>query len=396
MRQTWRWFGPDDTVTLQDIRQAGAVGVVTALYHILPGKIWPQDQIHKRRQEIEAAGLSWDVVESLPVSEAIRSGAPDAAAHFKTWAMSLENLAAEGIKTVCYNFMPVLDWTRTELAAPMPTGATAMRFDLIDFAAFDMFVLGRTDAATDYPEPVQDAATTRAAEFSQRDRDALTQNILQGLPGAVECWTLETLRDRLQAYAGTDGEKLRANFAAFLNAVVPVAERLGIRLCCHPDDPPWPLLGLPRIMSTEADYEWLVTVVPSPANGITFCTGSLGARGDNDLPGMMQRLGQHVHFLHLRNVQREDETVPNSFYEDEHLTGSTDMIAVIKAILAEQSRRKAEGREDWEIPMRPDHGQDILDDKKRGGAPGYPAIGRLKGLAELRGAMMALSHKDGS
>ena len=357
-----------------------------------PGEVWPRDQIRARREEIEAAGLTWDVVESLPVSEAIRNGSADAEAHFSNWATSLEHLAAEGLQVICYNFMPVLDWTRTDLAAVMATGATAMRFDLVDFAAFDLFVLGRDAAPADYPNAVVAAARDRAEGFTDVDRDRLTENILAGLPGTVEHWTLDTLRDRLQSYAGIDADGLRANMAAFLRAVVPTAERLGMRLCCHPDDPPWSLLGLPRIMSTEADYRWLVDVVPSPANGITYCTGSLGARGDNDLPGMMERLGEHVHFLHLRNVRREDDTVPGSFFEDEHLTGSTDMIAVIKAILAEQARRRAEGRTDHEIPMRPDHGQDILDDLTRDSMPGYPAIGRLKGLAELRGAMMALSH----
>lgn len=394
MRQTWRWFGPVDNVTLSEIRQAGASGIVTALYHIKPGEIWPREAIRERREMIEAAGLTWDVVESLPVSEAIRTGAPEATQHFANWITSLENLAAEGLQVICYNFMPVLDWTRTDLAARMPSGATALRFDLIDFAAFDLFILNRDGADADYPETVQLKAKARAEGFTQDDRDRLVRNILAGLPGAVEHWTLNTLRDKLAGYAGIDADKLRENMAAFLRAVVPSAEQLQMRLCCHPDDPPWPLLGLPRIMSTLEDYEWLVGVVPSPANGVTFCTGSLGARPDNDLPAMMEKLGPHVHFLHLRNVRIEDGTIPGSFHEDEHLGGSTDMIAVIKAVLTEQRRRRAEGRADWQIPMRPDHGQDILDDQHRSSAPGYPAIGRLKGLAELRGAMLALSHGD--
>jgi len=390
MKQTWRWFGPNDNVTLAQVRQAGAAGIVTALHDIPPGDVWSRDTIRARREMIEAAGLSWDVVESLPISEAIRTAAPETAAHIQAWKTSLEHLAAEGIKVVCYNIMPVLDWTRTELAAPMPSGATAMRFDLIDFAAFDLFVLKREKAGADYPERVVDLARERAAGFSKDDHARLTGNILAGLPGAVEHWTLDTLRTRLKAYGDIDAARLRENLKTFLTAVVPTAERLGMRLCCHPDDPPWPLLGLPRIMSTEEDYTWLVQAVPSPANGITFCTGSLGARPDNDLPGMVRRLGQHVHFLHLRNVRLEDGTVPGSFFEDEHLGGSTDMIAVIKAVLAEQNRRRA----DCQIPMRPDHGQNILDDHKRETAPGYPAIGRLRGLAELRGAMAALGHTD--
>lgn len=392
MRQTWRWFGPDDNVTLSEIRQAGAEGIVTALYDIKPGDVWPRRAIKERRALIEAAGLTWDVVESLPVSEAIRTGAPDAKLHFANWITSLENLAAEGLRVICYNFMPVLDWTRTDLTAPMPSGATALRFDLIDFAAFDLYVLERDGAVQDYPNDIVAQARQRAKTFDQPDRDRLVRNILAGLPGAVEHWTLDTLRERLATYAGIDADRLRENMAAFLRAVVPNAEKLGMRLCCHPDDPPWPLLGLPRIMSTVADYEWLVDTVPSPANGVTFCTGSLGARPDNDLPAMMAALGPHVHFLHLRNVRIEDGTVPGSFHEDEHLAGSTDMIAVIEAVLAEQTRRRVEGRADWQIPMRPDHGQNILDDHHRGSAPGYPAIGRLKGLAELRGAMLALAH----
>lgn len=392
MRQTWRWFGPEDNVTLSEIRQAGADGIVSALGEIGPGEIWPGETIRERRETIEAAGLSWDVVENLPVSEAIRAGAPESANHFANWIASLENLAAEGISVICYNFMPVLDWTRTDLAAPMPSGATAMRFDLIDFAAFDLFVLGRENAVLDYPDRVVAQAHKRAERLDGADRDRLARNILAGLPGAVERWSITTLRQHLGLYRGIGPERLRDNMAAILRTVVPAAERLGVRLCCHPDDPPWPLLGLPRIVSTAADLEWLVGVVPSPANGITLCTGSLGARADNDLPAMMATLGPHVHFLHLRNVRREDATIPGSLHEDEHLAGSTDMIAVLKAIRAEQTRRRAEGRKDWRIPMRPDHGQDILDDHRRASAPGYPAIGRLRGVAEVRGAMMALSH----
>lgn len=392
MKQTWRWFGPVDKVTLGDVRQAGASGIVTALYDITPGEVWTRAAIAERKAQIEAAGLTWDVVESLPVSEAIRTGAAETTRHVANWITSLENLAAEGIQVICYNFMPVLDWTRTDLAAPMASGARALRFDLVDFALFDIHVLGRAGAADDYPDTVRMAADARAAMLTSEGRERLTATILAGLPGAVEHWTLDSFRDRLATYAGIDAERLRGNLADFLKAVVPHAERLGMRLCCHPDDPPWPLFGLPRIMSTEADYRWLVDAVPSPANGITFCTGSLGARGDNDLPGMMSRLGSHVHFLHLRNVRREDETVPASFYEDEHLSGSTDMVAVIKAVVAEERRRRAEGRADASIPMRPDHGQEILDDQTRRAAPGYPAIGRLKGLAELRGVFLALEH----
>lgn len=396
MRQTWRWFGPADKVTLWDIRQAGAEGIVTALYHIPPGRVWTRADIRKRIAEVEfhddgtPSGLTLDVIESIPVSEAIKTAGPDREAHVASWIESMANCAAEGIRVICYNFMPVLDWTRTDLKHRRPNGALALRYDLPDFAAFDIHVLNRPHAARDYPADVVSEAALRAATWDDAARAKIAGNILAGLPGSVERWTLDSFRARLATYDGIAAEGLRANMAWFLERVVPAAESLGVRLCCHPDDPPWPLFGLPRIMSTEGDYRWLVDVVASPANGITFCTGSLGARGDNDLPGMVRRLGPHIHFLHLRNVRREGETIPCSFFEDDHLGGSTDMVAVIREVVAEQNRRRAEGRADWQIPMRPDHGQEILTDAERVGAPGYPAVGRLKGLAELRGAMLAL------
>lgn len=396
MRQTWRWFGPADKVTLWDIRQAGAEGIVTSLYHIPPGQAWSRAEIRKRIDEVERhedgspSGLTLDVIESIPVSEAIKTAGPEREAHVTAWIESLRNCAAEGLRVICYNFMPVLDWTRTDLKHRRPNGALALRYDLPDFAAFDIHVLARKDAAQGYAPDVLAEAAGRAATWDDAARDRLAGNILAGLPGSVERWTLDSFRARLATYDGITADALRANMEWFLRRVVPVAEELGLRLCCHPDDPPWALFGLPRIMSTEADYRWLVDVVPSPANGITFCTGSLGARGDNDLEGMVQRLGPHIHFLHLRNVRREGAAVPCSFFEDDHLGGSTDMVAVIRAVVREQNRRRAEGRADWQIPMRPDHGQEILTDAKHVGAPGYPAVGRLKGLAELRGAMLAL------
>jgi len=289
--------------------------------------------------------------------------------------------------------MPILDWTRTELAAPMFSGATAMYFDLLDFIAFDCFILERMDAQNDYEKQLVDKAKHRFEGFSKEKKLILSKNITAGLPGAGETLTFQEVKRRLEGYSGIDADKLRENFKYFLDAVVPTAEKLGVRLCCHPDDPPWPLLGLPRIMSTEEDYNWLVNVHPSKANGITFCTGSLGTSFENDLPGMVSRLGKHIHFFHLRNVTREQESIPTSFYEDEHLSGNSDMIEIISEIIREENRRKAEGREDWSIPMRPDHGQNILDDHGRNAMPGYPAIGRLKGLAELRGVFKALEHK---
>ena len=398
MIETWRWFGPTDKVTLSDIRQTGASGIVTSLYHLEPGLVWKKEEISSRLTEIAGSkshptNLSWQVVESLPVSEVIKTGSHPRDEHIKAWIESMENLSELGINVICYNFMPILDWTRTELAAPMSSGATAMYFDLLDFIAFDCFILERINAQSDYEKQLVDVAKKRFEGFSKEKKSTLSKNITAGLPGAGEKLTFEEVKRRLEAYSGIDADKLRENFKYFLDAVVPTAEKLGVRLCCHPDDPPWPLLGLPRIMSTEEDYNWLVNIHPSKANGITFCTGSLGASFENDLPGMVSRLGQHIHFLHLRNVTREQESIPTSFYEDEHLSGNSDMIEIISEIIREENRRKAEGREDWSIPMRPDHGQNILDDHGRNAMPGYPAIGRLKGLAELRGVFKALEHK---
>jgi mannonate dehydratase len=398
MRQTWRWFGPGDPASVEDMEQAGVEGVVSALHHVRTGAVWTPGEIAKRQREIATRGdgtassLAWEVVESLPVSEEIKRQSGDWRAHLDAWRTSLENLAAAGIAVICYNFMPVLDWTRTDLRHRRPDGATAMRFDLVDFIAFDLQILAREGARADYPEALVEAATARHADMSEARRGELARNVTAGLPGAAETFSLQDVRRHLAAYSGVSAERLRRNLIDFLGEVTPTAERLGLRLCCHPDDPPWPLLGLPRVMSTEADYLAVLEAVDSPANGVTFCTGSLGARPDNDLPAMMERLGPRVHFLHLRNVTREGTDAPCSFFEDRHLEGGTDMVAVIAAVLREEARRRAEGRADASIPMRPDHGQDILDDLRRPGQPGYPRIGRLKGLAELRGIAAALSH----
>ena len=391
MRHTWRWFGPVDRVTVRDAAQAGAAGIVSALHHIPTGEVWPQGEIARRHDEIRAGGLVWDVVESVPVSEAIKTRSGDWRAHVANWAETLRRLADSGIRTVCYNFMPVLDWTRTDLRWETRHGARAMRFDLPDFVAFDIHILQRPGAAGDYPAALVDEAARRAAAFTQDRIADLSRNIGAGLPGSADGYTLDQLRERLATYDAIDADRLRRHLVDFLSEVVPVAEAVGINLCAHPDDPPWPLLGLPRILSTEADYRAMLDAVPSRANGVTFCTGSLGARGDHDLPAMAARLADRIHFVHLRNVTREADTTPCSFFEDEHLEGGTDMVAVIAALLAEEARRQAEGRPDAEIPMRPDHGQDILDDLTRMAQPGYPAIGRLKGLAELRGIERALS-----
>ncbi|WP_127903587.1 mannonate dehydratase [Solirhodobacter olei] len=396
MKETWRWFGPADRVSVTEARQAGARGIVTALHHVATGDVWQPTEIAKRQQEVRHAPdgapttLDWDVVESLPVSEAIKTQTGDWRAHVDNWRESLGNLAAAGIRVICYNFMPVLDWTRTDLAWPLPNRGTAMRFDLSDFAAFDIHILARKGAAADYPQEFREEADRRFASMSDEAKVKLARNVTAGLPGAAEHWTLADLSAQLERYAGISARRLHQNYIDFLTEVVPDAERLGMRLCCHPDDPPFPLLGLPRIMSTLEDYQRTLAAVESPANGATLCSGSLGARGDNDLAAMARALGPKIHFAHLRNVTRETEGTPCSFHEAEHLNGGTNMVALIGALLDEEARRRAEGRTDAEIPMRPDHGQDILDDLTRGAQPGYPAIGRMKGLAEIRGVMRAL------
>ncbi|GLK64254.1 mannonate dehydratase [Paracoccus kondratievae] len=398
MRHTWRWFGPKDRVSIDDMLQAGVQGVVTALHHVPTGTVWSPQEIARRQAELSVmtdgapSGLKWEVVESLPVSEAIKTQTGDWRGHVQNWITSMRHLKAAGIEVICYNFMPVLDWTRTDLAWRRPNGARCMRFDLIDFAAFDLHILQRKGAAEDFPEELRDEAGRRFAAMDETRRKELAGNVVFGLPGAAEHFTLEDVRALLDSYAPVTDAVLRRNFHDFLEQVVPVAQEIGVRLCCHPDDPPFPLLGLPRVMSTEADYAERMAAVDLPANGITLCSGSLGARPENNLPGMMERLGDRVHFLHLRNVRRDTDTAPCSFFEDEHLAGQTDMIALIAAVLREEARRRDAGRSDAVIPMRPDHGQDILDDIGRGGQPGYPAIGRLKGLAELRGVELALSH----
>ena len=400
MRQTWRWFGPTDLTSIDDITQVGAVGVVSALHHVPNGVIWTPEEIAKRHREIAtrkdgtASGLTWDVVESLPVSEDIKKQKNDWRQHIDNYKVSMRNLADSGIEVVCYNFMPVLDWTRTNLRWTVANGASCMRFDINDFAAFDIYVLERPGAPADYTNAIADEAAQRFAGMNEDDKKQLARNITMGLPGSTESMTLDDVRAHLAEYGAISREQLRANFVDFLEQVVPTAEELGVRLCCHPDDPPFALLGLPRVMSTEADYKYMIDAVDSPSNGITLCSGSLGARPDNDLPGMMDRLGDKVHFLHLRNVKRDSDDVVGSFFESEHLGGDVDMVALIAAVVREENRRKAAGRKDHTIPMRPDHGQDILDDLTRRFQPGYPTIGRMKGLAELRGVMAAFEHKE--
>ncbi len=399
MRQTWRWFGPRDLARIDDMVQAGVEGVVTALHHVDTGAIWTPREIAERQAQLRVlkdgrpSGLEWEVVESLPVSEDIKKQKGNWRTHIENYRTSLDNLARAGIETICYNFMPVLDWTRTELNYRLSHGGTCMRFDYIDFAAFDIFILERVGACEDFPEEIVMAATERFATMDEATRARITSNVTCGLPGGTETLTLDGVREHLAEYDNITDEQLRSHFTAFLEEVIPTAEKNGQRLCCHPDDPPFGLLGLPRVMSTEKDYAWLVKAVDLNANGITLCSGSLGSRPDNDLPGMMRRLGDRVHFVHLRNVKRETDALRGSFYEAEHLGGDTDMVALVAEILREEVRRKAGGRRDAQIPMRPDHGQDILDDLGRKAQPGYPTIGRLRGLAELRGVMRALQHE---
>ncbi len=389
LEQTFRWFGPSDPVTLVAIRQTGATGIVNALHHIKAGEAWGADEIRQRKKIIEDAGLRWSVVESVNVHESIKTASAEREAYIEKYIVSLKNLSAENIKTVCYNFMPVLDWTRTNLDFRLPNNASALRYHAPAVAAFDLYILEREGAFQEFSAEQQQAAKAYLDSLNADEKTQLMKNVLAGLPGTKDVYTIEQFKEHLKKYAQTDAKALKENLAYFLKAIVPDAEELGVKMCIHPDDPPFPILGLPRVVSTEQDLKDLVNSAPSPSNGITFCTGSLGARGDNDLPGIVERLGQHFHFLHLRNVKREAD---GSFYEDDHLAGSTDMFAVMKAIILEQKKREAAGRTDIAIPMRPDHGHKILDDFNYDTYPGYSVSGRMKGLAELRGLELGIKR----
>ena len=383
MTETMRWFGPSDPVRLRDIRQAGATGIVTALHEIANGDVWPRAAIAARQAEIAAAGLVWSVVESLPVHEAIKTRGADWDALIDNYRQSLSNLAACGIRTVTYNFMPVIDWTRTDLAWVMPDGARALRFEPEAAAVFDLHILRRAGAERDYSPALVDAAERRFAGMDADARRLLEKTIIAGLPGSEETFTADRFRAALAQYDAIDAETLRANHVAFLEAVCPLADALGIRLVVHPDDPPFALFGLPRVVSTEADVASLFARVPNPSNGLCFCAGSFGARADNDLPGMIERLGDRIGFLHLRSVQREPD---GGFHEAAHLAGDANMVALVAAIHAVQTR---EGRS---IPMRPDHGHQMLDDLSKHTLPGYSLLGRMRGLAELRGLERGIAH----
>ncbi len=389
MEQTWRWFGPDDAIALAEIRQTGATGIVTALHQIPYGVVWSPEEIGRRKAMIETdatLGLRWSVVESLPVAEPIKLGEGDLAPLFENYRISLRNLASLGVTTVCYNFMPVLDWTRTQLATKLPGGGTALRFNAHEYAAFDCFILQRKGAEAEQSPELLARARAWFDHASESDKDRLLANIMAGLPGAYDRYDVPGLHRMLDRYADIDHAGLRAHLARFLREVIPAAEEAGIRMCIHPDDPPRALFGLPRIVSTVDDLDFIVGAVDSVANGVTLCTGSLGARAGNDLPSMAEHFANRIHFAHLRNVAKEPD---GSFMEAEHLGGDVDMVAVITSLLREQARRLASGDTAWRIPFRPDHGHELLDDARRKTHPGYPLIGRMRGLAELRGVMTA-------
>ena len=397
MEQTWRWFGPDDSVSLDDIRQAGATGIVTALHERGAGEEWTQEEIAARKALIEAGppertALRWSVVESVPVHDDIKLQASGYEKYIDAYCRTLRNLAACGIDRVCYNFMPLIDWTRTDLAYRLPSGATALRFDADRFAAFDLFLLQREGAETEYSVEQVARAEQVLADMDDAQRRQLIANIIAGLPGrTTDAHSLDGFRNALSRYAQVTVECLRQNLVDFLKHVVPVAAEVGIRLAIHPDDPPRPLLGLPRVVSTAADVRQLLEAVDHPANGLSLCVGTFGVRTDNDLPAMAREFGPRIHFAHLRGVKREDDGL--SFYEGEHLASDADMVAILQALLTEEARRTVEGRPDHSIPIRPDHGHQMLDDLGKTVNPGYSAIGRLKGLAEIRGVITALTYQ---
>jgi mannonate dehydratase len=401
MEQTWRWYGPDDPVSLTDIRQAGATGIVTALHEIPIGEVWTIEDIEERKRIIEwndsvnppqPRGLTWSVIESIPVHEDIKQGKPNRDEWIEKYKQSIRNVGKAGIPVLTYNWMPVVDWTRTNLELKLDDGALALAFDYTDFTAFDMFILKRDGAAKDYSEEVIKKAKSRFSSMAEEEKYILQKNIIAGLPGGQEGYDIETFRNKLYEYKNIDSNLYRQNLKYFLEQIVPVAIESGVRLAIHPDDPPIPLFGLPRVVSTEADLQFIINTVDSPYNGLCICTGSLGVRPDNDLPGIIQRLGARINFLHLRSTQREGN---NSFHEASHLRGDVDMYNVMLNVLKEQKKRHAQHRHDEIIPMRADHGHTILDDLNKKTNPGYSAIGLLRGMAELRGLQMGI-EKSGA
>jgi len=391
MEQTWRWFGPDDPIPLAHVRQAGATGIVTALHDHYRGEVWPEAAIARRKDMIESAGLRWSVVESIPVPDAIKLRTPDAGEAIAAFRETMTRVARAGIEVICYNFMPVVDWTRTDLHHPMPSGGLALRFDMVDFVAYDVFVLKRPDAAADYPSALCARAETRLASMDDTSVARLERNIIAGLPGAEGSHDRKGIGERIARYRGLGDDGMAANLTAFHKEIVPHAQELGLRLCIHPDDPPFSLFGLPRVVSTARDFARIFDAVPESGNGMTFCAGSLGSRRDNDLPAMLRALAERVHFVHLRNVTTEED---GSFTEDDHLASGSDLVELVSLLRAEEARRRDAGRADADIPFRPDHGHLLLDDQDKVTNPGYSAIGRLKGLAEIRGIIRTLDHLE--